>query len=247
MTTSENNSFGSNMISWYLLYTFITVLIIIVFIIIKYKNSNDSSDLKYFEGHSYILGIYTIFFFIYLFVFNLNLTKNKIICGTLNWKIAAFTTSISFIFVYCIGLLIILIFDGWKRSFANTFGSSFVRMMGISPIESSTAENQDLQNNSFKELTKLIYSNPDTFINEIPNGTPKSDIKKYIPDDVKIDYPILYKMLDIKEVIGTYIWVVLLGVITILVSQNLLLNENCNSTIANNTEFNNYVTNQLKK
>ena len=56
----------------------------------------------------------------------------------------------------------------------------------------------------------------------------------------------LKKYVTIKKTVAIMIWVLLLGMLTLLVSQNTLLNNNCQKKVEDRDEFKKYVTNQLR-
>ena len=243
MSNTQSSSFAPNMVSIYLWILF-GIVILKCFLFDRTTNAHKNSI--------FILIFVSLLFFIYLFASNMQLTKNDLICGNANFNVAFMATVFPYIFIYGIGIGSIHMFKGWKRSFSNTFGLSVCRMMGYNfqgdfdKLNNSVLTNDE----AIKKIYTTIYNNPDVFINELvldENGevknmppsietkikTPKfnSDIKSYIV---------------IKDTIGTYIWVALLSVLTILTSQNTLLNENCSKKVTDQTEFNNYVASQLK-
>ena len=92
-------------------------------------------------------------------------------------------------------------------------------------------------------------TNKEEFILELDKSQIPEYITKRIQDengDKQNFYHELVQFIVLKDTVGTYIWVGLLSVLTILVSQNTLLNENCSKPINNNDEFKKYVSNQLK-
>ena len=252
MANTQSDSFASNMISIYLFILFLFVLFKCVIFI------NTENPIININNFNFVLLFFSFIFFIYLFAFNLKLTKNKLICGSTNMNVAFTETIFPYIFIYGIGMLVIYILPGWKRSFSNTFGLTICRMSGYNLKEYFNPEMSDenSDNQSLNEIYLSIYNNPDIFINEIDffDGSNTEDaFKKQVPsvlikqiNNTQAFYNVLKKYIVLKETIGTYIWVALLGILTILTSQNTLLNENCNKPIVKNDEFQKYVSNQLK-
>ena len=203
------------------------------------------------------------------------LTKDEMICGKQNERLAFYATVFPYVFIYMLGMMIIYLFPGWLRSFSNTFGLSVVRMCGYDgtvqeifkrpkegPPSGSTSTSTGKTD---MQILDQLYNNPDTFINELDlqevrfesgDGDGPESIKWDTLDNLKsigIQTPIdeekkreLIGYMNIKDSVATYIWVGILSTLTILVSQNRLLAENCTSNIENTTEFQNYLATQLK-
>lgn len=260
MTSSNSSSFASNMIS---IYSFILVIFVLIVCIIITTGNNAKSIYK---NSTPILIFFSFVFFIYLLGFNIKLTENKLICGSTNTNVGFMATIFPYIFIYSLGIILIHIFEGWKRSFSNTFGLTICRMCGFNIQKYMTPPGKDgLQNSTTQSKSReieniytTIYENPDVFINEIvldknePNLLDENQIPEYIKNRIQHEnqdknfYDELVQFIVLKDTVGTYIWVGLLSVLTILVSQNTLLNENCSKPINNNDEFKQYVSNQLK-
>ena len=111
---------------------------------------------------------------------------------------------------------------------------------------------------------KKIYNDPDTLINEFStnnisynNGDiiwsdfDDSVMKQFVPSNIIGDsHKFKEKMIgfiNIKDTIGEYIWILILSLLTILVSQNHLLSENCGSASKDNSQFQEYLNKSLSK
>jgi len=256
MSNTQSSSFASNMVSIYLWILF-GIVILKCFIFDTMKNA--------YKNSKFILIFVSALFFIYLFASNMQLTKNDLICGNANFNVAFTATIFPYIFIYGLGIGLIHIFKGWKRSFSNTFGLTVCRMMGYNfqnYFDDKSSENTSLDNSSpsktgdddIKKIYTTIYNNPDVFINELVldetgdiKNIPISIFEKIGDSDKQNKFKTeISQYIIIKDTIGTYIWVALLSVLTILTSQNTLLNENCSKKVTDQTEFNNYVASQLK-
>ena len=192
--------------------------------------------------------LYSVLFLIYLFSFNISLTTNDAVCGSSNTYIAGMATLIPYIFVYGLGMSLIFLFKGWLRSFSNTFGLSVIRLCGYSTfIQERINANKDNATSNTIETMKMIYNNPDVYINELD-----IDDNNFVPMIKEFDSgadPVIInefkKYINMKESVGTYIWVAIFSVLTILTSQNTLLAQNCTTTLEDQTEFNTYLMSQL--
>lgn len=223
-----------------------------------------------------ILGIFSAFFFVFLYINNVKFTEDEMVCGKKNMKIAFIHTFIPYIFIYLLGIIILNIFPGWVRSFANTFGLSIVKMRGLGDtIEKWLGEkNTNSENKKFLILIERIYNDPDVLINELyvddaqfdesgnitwnvfemvdrnikGNGQQSDNIT---PEEQKNKQKIkreLIGFINIKNTIGQYIWALLLSIITILTSRNALLNESCydGNSSKYDSNYQNYIRSKLK-
>ena len=130
----------------------IFIWILMVFVVIKcivdfnyYKSYQNNFSIKIF---------FSLFLFFYLFINNLVLTKNSIICGSKNQKVA-FLVLFPYIFIYVLGIVTITILPGWVRSFSNTFGLSIAKMCGLSDLIEElfiTKNKESIQNQTEKDI-----------------------------------------------------------------------------------------------
>ena len=125
-----------------------------------------------------ILGIFSAMVFIFLYFNNIKLTEDEMVCGEKNIKVALIHTIIPFIFIYSLGIIILLVFPGWIRSFANTFGLSIVKMRGLGTTIQKWLGDKPTSNSNheFNIMIERIYSDPDVLINEL-----------YIDDNIQFD------------------------------------------------------------
>ena len=252
--------------------TTVKIFIWIIAVFVTIKCIVDFNYFKSYQNNFFIKIFFSLFVFLYLYINNLVLTKNSIICGTKNEKVAFFSTFFPYIFIYVLGIATITIIPGWVRGFSNTFGLTVAKMCGLSDFIESLfipKNKEDIQNekqdSDIKEkmLVEKVYNDPDTLINEFTtddirfNGPDiiwdnfDSVMKQYIPANIIGDgQEIKEKMIgfiNIKDTIGEYIWVFILSLLTILVSQNHLLAQNCSSANTDNSEFQEYLNKKLSK
>ena len=169
------------------LFTVGTLLFTLIKTAIVYgKSLNAQSDNNQSSINNILFKItFAVLFFLFSFFTSISATKNKLICGKENYKIAFMATLIPFIFIYLIGLFALWVFDGWTDCFSETWGEYIIDFCGV-----------------------------------------KKDIPGYQVS---------------KKSIGEGIWYYLFGVITLLVSFNTLLAENCNAFSIKKDEFKKYL------
>jgi hypothetical protein len=190
-----------------------------------------------------------IFFFItglIQFINNLYLTSLPEICGEYNISNAFFATLIPWIFIFGITCLCLIMIPGWLRVFSNTFGASIADMAGLGEVALLIlgTKNEQISDFGTKKIIELIYSNPHTIINEVElnydavSGSWPS-LEKVVTflgnesligtDPYKENIAKLFKLLSLKEDVGYFVWLVLIGSITILVSTNSVLITKCST------------------
>jgi hypothetical protein len=146
--------------------------------------------------------------------------------------------------VTCFCLIFI---PGWLRVFSNTFGSAIANMAGMKetvaalfpPKAPPTNANPALQ-----ESTAVLYTNIGTFINEIDINDYREDEEGKaigwnslesvmtflgtlnVPNKLELMKQ-LHKMLKLKEDAGYFMWFILIGSISVLISTNSVLLSSC--------------------
>lgn len=208
------------------------------------------------------LGVLTIILYFLIFGFGVEYTKNDFICGTSNSNVAFYATTFPFIFIYILGMMLIQFFPGWLRSFSNTFGLTIVQMCGysetvnkyINEIKHNNSQNKQTNSKDNSTIMEFIYNDPDTLINEFnyPNNINEKWTEFEFPlnqsstENVKeLKQDFLSYML-MKDTVAIHIWVFLLASVSALVTQNMLLSENCSKTVEKDSDFQDYIATQLK-
>jgi hypothetical protein len=190
-----------------------------------------------------------VFFFItglIQFMNNLYLTNQPEICGDYNIPNAFFATLIPWTFIFGLTCAFLILMPGWLRVFSNTFGTSIAEMAGLKELAQSVLGAKNINEKDFetRKIIELIYTDPSTIINEVDindydssnNSWPSLEkILKFIGNTttkmIDPDIEKLYKLLSIKEDVGYFIWFLLIGGISILVSTNTLLISKCTSSL----------------
>ena len=200
-----------------------------------------------FPGTSWI-WIFLIVTGIIQFINNLYITKMPEICGGYNVNSALIATIVPWITIFGLTCFCLIFIPGWLRVFSNTFGSAIVNMAGMNEILSklfplktpSTNANPALQ-----ESTAVLYTNIGTFINEIDINDYREDDKGNAIEWKSLESVMtflgtnnvdnkpelqkqLHKMLKLKEDAGYFMWFILIGSISVLVSTNSVLLSSCN-------------------
>lgn len=249
--TSENNQnlFKQHVSSTMSVFTILMMVFVLMKSIVLFTNASSSYEkIKSLKLVS-IFALLSVFF-IFSYFTNISATENKLICGYKNHKIAFYSTIIPFVLIYSIGIFIISIFPGWVRCFSNTFGTAILAFCGL---ESSVV---DLLSppaiTTGNSIHKLYKNNPKILLAELelndegkfPDGLLENLISSEINEDKE---KVVKQYIYCKESIGEGIWYYLLGIITILVSYNTILAENCNAFTIKKNDFEKYLNDKLQK
>jgi hypothetical protein len=181
------------------------------------------------------------------FLNNLYITKLPEVCGAYNVHSALIGTIVPWITIFGVTCFCLIFIPGWLRVFSNTFGSAIANMAGMKetvaalfpPKAPPTNANPALQ-----ESTAVLYTNIGTFINEIDINDYREDEEGKaigwnslesvmtflgtlnVPNKLELMKQ-LHKMLKLKEDAGYFMWFILIGSISVLISTNSVLLSSC--------------------
>jgi len=202
-----------------------------------------------FEGTSWI-WIFLVISGIVQFINNLYITQYDEICGQYSVGTALTATIVPWIFIFGLSCVCLIYIPGWLRVFSNTIGAMIVNMAGLNEAVNNifkpiTRTSGDEISASITETANLLYANRNSFINEVEMDYEKTatgvkwdsldNILKFmnltITDPAKKTqlYTDLYQKLVLKEDVGYFMWFILIGSISIVISTNSILLSNCNS------------------
>jgi hypothetical protein len=196
-----------------------------------------------FPGTSWI-WVFLVITGIIQFINNLYITKYPEICGGYNVTSALSATLVPWIFIFGLSCVCLVFIPGWLRVFSNTFGSIIATMGGLND-KVNALFNSDSASSSTPDIAQtinLLYANRSKFINEV-DISDYSDVSgvswnslKTVMDFMKIPFSgkekeikELYQILLLKEDAGYFLWFILIGSVSILVSTNSLLLTTCTS------------------
>jgi len=211
----------------------------LIFFIIKNKFK--------FPGTSWI-WFFLIITGIIQFANNLYITNYPEVCGTYNTSSALTATLVPWICIFGVTCLCLTNIPGWLRVFSNTFGSIIASMAGMNEIVSRIFEKSNQTatktDSDIIEATNLLYANRNKFINEINMDFTQDPSSKAIQwpslfgimkfmgistDNKDADIKKLYEMLELKEDAGYFLWMIIIGSISILISTNSVILSSCSS------------------
>lgn len=207
---------------------------------------------KYYpeNGLTWMVAFVVLSFAIQLII-NIYLTSLPELCGQADFNIAIYATIVPWMAIFVLFSVSLSIFPGWLRLFSNTFGSSAAYMYGLKEtidkiftVENRADAERDQTNFQLLKALDSLYSDRDTLIQELDisdvffnekgeivwksfTGTLKmllltADIEQSTLKE-------LYYCILLKDNVAFFVWFMLIGILSVLVSTNTLMNEGCST------------------
>ena len=207
---------------------------------------------KYYpeNGLVWILCFLTASFVIQLII-NIYLTSLPELCGQTDFNVAVYATVIPWLVIFLFFAVCLSIFPGWVRLFSNTFGSSAAYLYGLKEtmdkiftVENRNDAERDQTNFRLLKALDSLYSDRDTLIQELDTSdvffNEKGEIVwksftgtlKMLLLTAEIEQNTLkdlYYSLLLKDNVAYFVWFLLVGILSVLVSTNTLMNEGCST------------------
>jgi len=230
-------------------------LITLFYFIAKYLTPDSMSTMLIII---YIIAIVSI-------QISINTALAKSICNnTQSMNVGVLATIFPMLFIFGLLQLMLTIFPGWIEPFSNTFGYGMTKINGLHDLMKRLI--RDPQGSSGKTINAInsIYNDPSIFINQFSyaeveefnktwnnsfsNGTgifiAKAGAAPVPPATGSLLYEEFKKMVKLKDIVGTFIWYILVGVLVTSKSYNYIISQPCslNATVAQKA-----VDNYIKK
>ena len=221
-----NNDSPSSLPAMIFFIVITTIFTIVTYLIAPNTISDDGG-----QSNILYLIIYILLLVIGNYLINLNITKS--VCkGQPQWANTMFNTLIPWVLVFGVINMILIIFPGWLSPFSNTFGFGLINLLGLSELLKQILNlNRDTPVENLSPADKLvargvqeIYGNNSLFINQIPSNPNK--FKEFVQTLIDTGYFIklninddkilqLFKFVQLKDLIGKYIWNLLTGILVV--------------------------------
>jgi len=164
----------------------------------------------------------------------INLSLTNKVCGESQWGSVMLVTFIPWILIFGSLSLVINNFPGWLKPFSNTFGYFIISYKlknafnSILKINNRTDDLEKIYNNSKNQnlIINEIPPNEDGFNNFINHLNKKKLLNSNIKNSSE-EIIILKNLIKLKNIISEFIWYILTGILTILVSYNYIINLKC--------------------
>ncbi len=228
-----------------LVYFFIVTFIYLFFTIFSLYGSNSVSSVRSNSNNSIYNIIYIILVLIGSYFINLNISKALCDSNSIQWNNIFFITILPWMIIFSVIYFLLELFPGWVSPFSNTIGYFVVNLLGVNKLIGNIL-NESKDNN--KDLVKaLVYikKNYSKFINEI--DIDELEFEKFIEtlhreniintgktaEEALQDSNILelYKLVNIKHIIGKIVWYILAGILIASITYNFIINITCASTL----------------
>ena len=240
-STNQEDSFKQHVNSSVNIFTVMFIIFILIKTVYFYTSSEKIRSINQISL-VFTLAFATIFFLFSYFT-NVSITENKLICGEKNYKIAFYATIIPFILIYSVGVALINVLEGWVRCFSNTFGSSILSFSGLTEEISKEIRNSGNSSMALNSDEMSMFLS-EAYVDE--SGDLQFTDNRVIQFNSIVEEKIK-KYVYCKNSIGDGIWHYLLGIITLLVSYNAILAENCNAFTVKKDEFRKYLNDKFEK
>lgn len=196
---------------------------------------------------------------------SINTALAKSICNnTQSMNVGVLATIFPMLFIFGLLQLMLTIFPGWIEPFSNTFGYGMTKINGLHDLMKRLI--REPTNTSEKTINAInsIYNDPSIFINQFSyaeqeefnktwNNSYSSGTGIFIksagaapvpPATGSLLYEEFKKMVKLKDIVGTFIWYILVGVLVTSKSYNYIISQPCslNATVAQKA-----VDNYIKK
>ena len=221
-----------------MLFFIMLSLIYGIFVITNIINCNSIEKVEENSNNFVFLIIYALLLIIGMYFLNLNISRAICKDDTPQYSNVFFATLLPWIIVFGVLYFILEIFTGWVRPFSNTIGYAIVNLLGAESILEKMLNKSQRDDSITKALTKL-EQNKSKFINEFDPD--KSSYKEFIDKLTKENLIVentttnnlsdeaieLFKLVNIKHIIGKLMWYILAGTVISSISYNYIINIKC--------------------
>ena len=240
-------------------------LITLFYFVDKYKTPNSMSTML---NIIYIIAIVSTQISI-----NTALAKS-ICNNSQSMNVGILSTVFPMLFIFGLLQLLLTIFPGWVEPFSNTFGYGMAKLVGLHDLMKRLLVSPQFNAAPEKKIINAvnsIYNDPSIFINQFsyanredfnktwdnsfasgrgifvksagPAPLPYSPANPNPPPGSHL-YQEFRNMVKLKDIVGTFIWYILVGVITTSRSYNYIISQPCslNASVAQKA-VNSYIKN----
>ena len=242
-------------------------LITLFYFVAKYKTPNSMSTML---NIIYIIAIFSTQISI-----NTALAKS-ICNNSQSMNVGILATVFPMLFIFGLLQLLLTIFPGWVEPFSNTFGYGIAKLVGLHDLMKRLLVSPQFNAAPEKKIINAvnsIYNDPSIFINQFSYAN-REDFNKtwdnsfangkgifvksagpaplpYSPANPNPSpgsnlYQEFRNMVKLKDIVGTFVWYILVGVIATSRSYNYIISQPCslNASVAQKA-VNSYIKNTV--
>jgi hypothetical protein len=240
-------------------------LITLFYFIAKYKTPDSMATML---NIIYIIAIVST-------QISINTALAKSVCNnTESMNVGILSTIFPMLFIFGLLQMLLGYFPGWIEPFSNTFGYGITKLVGLHDLIKRLivpAPNNGSGNNKLIEAVNSIYNDPSIFINQFNYGEENEFNRTWNnsysgskgifvasagpaptvnQDGTTTPGSKLYQefreMVKLKDIVGTFVWYILVGVIMTSKSYNYIISQPCslNAAVAQKA-VNSYIKNTV--
>lgn len=207
---------------------------------------------KYYPENGIVwIILFLVASFIIQLIINIYLTSLPELCGRTDFNAAIYATVVPWVAIFVLFAVCLSVFPGWIRLFSNTFGASAAYLYGLKDtmdkiftVENRSDAERDQTNFQLLKALDSLYADRDTLIHELDTSdvffNEKGDIVwksftgtlKMLMLTAEIEQSTLkdlYYSLLLKDNVAYFVWFTLIGILSVLVSTNTLMNDSCST------------------
>ena len=240
-------------------------LITLFYFIAKYKTPDSMATML---NIIYIIAIVST-------QISINTALAKSVCNnTESMNVGILSTIFPMLFIFGLLQMLLSIFPGWIEPFSNTFGYGITKLVGLHDLIKRLIRpvpNNGNGNNKLIDAVNSIYNDPSIFINQF-NYQEKDEFNRTwnnsyssgngifaqgagsaptVNQDGTTNpgsklYQEFREMVKLKDIVGTFVWYILVGVIMTSKSYNYIISQPCslNAAVAQKA-VNSYIKNTV--
>ena len=151
-----------------------------------------------------------------------------------------FATVLPWLIIFVILYFLLELFPGWVAPFSNTIGYLVVKILGVETFLENVLNKKPEEETIINAINK-IKSHKAKIINEFDDDRNNFEnfFKKFkdekLSDEIDIktseDIIQLFKLINIKFIVGKMVWYILAGTIVASISYNYIVNMNCQESV----------------
>ena len=211
-------------------------LITLVYFIAKYQTPDTMSTML---NIIYVIAIIST-------QVSINAALAKSVCNNPNsTNVGILATIFPMVFIFGLLELMLNIYPGWVEPFSNTFGYGIVKLSGLSTTIKNLIKSPQTSSTGKMVASALnnIYNDPSIFINQFSYDNKEAFDRTWnnsyangnglFVESAKLaaNESNLYKefrhCVKLKDIVGKFVWYILVGVLVTTKSYNNILNEPC--------------------
>jgi hypothetical protein len=220
-------------------------MLTIVFSVVNIFMINSANTLEAIEDNKNNI-VYTLIYMglVLSGTYFINLKISSALCpddGIQHYNVF-FATVLPWLIIFVILYFLLELFPGWVAPFSNTIGYLVVKILGVETFLENVLNKEPEQ--TIVSAIDKIKSHKAKIINEFDDNRDNFEnfFKKFkqekltninIEEDIKTNEDIiqLFKLINIKFIVGKMVWYILAGTIVASISYNYIVNMSCQKTV----------------